>query len=1169
MKSILLSFILGFFLAFNLTAQDIDRSNYQLLWEITGNGFESPSYLFGSMHVEDKRVFDLPDSMLVCLENCEGFSGELNMDSMVVFILEQMFNDDSTNVLKQMLSPDAYNALNNKLLQKRGEGIDDLDNKQPWIVEMLLDEDREEKADDFESFLDMYLYNYAKKLGKKTYGLEKIEDQLNLSLLKYQTYEDYLISPEFQEDTEEEMDLEELTRIYISGDINEIDRRAVQVMPDDEYKKKMLTDRNIVMAENIELLGRQMPMFNVVGAAHLPGKDGVIALLRNMGYNVRPVTADFTGKSQFKNLDDVQLPWATMDLTKRMGCELDFPVRAVRIEKIDGESYKDIDFYMSMDIYTEEIYFLLGMTLPEAIPEGEGAPILYIGLNSMFKDNDEIEIDEIDGPNAIEYDGMNGLEVTGTLAEGGGFAGRAFLLEDKVYYLYAMRENDELVNGRRFFESLKVKKQIKETIQGSYEIKDKGIAFVAPVPMEMTKEVEPDEEENISYIYKGYVSKDDIFYSLRVDELQGDEYIMNQNASIEALEQTYLAMGAEEYKLEKMAKGEKVDYWEISMQRDDYPIRLGKFFRGNRHYSVIIVTDDAKRAKDEFDEFIKNIEWLDLETSPNQVVSHDSLGISIALPQAVSIDEEPFNEYPYNGYWSCSSKDWASSSIMNFEAIQFSSFYEISNEVDSFLLKHAADLESDGYEMRNFSFDKYLGYPYVEVELRSDSSNVVNVSRMVLAGNKLLAMTALIPKEMVKSDYTDDFFNSLKISSRYQSVNLQEDKASYLLESITTTDSLVYDGLWDAIDNHEFEPKDVPLILSALKKEIPLDTLYPFYTLTGVILSQLEKVADKEMIPEILELLKECEIEKKMRLTNLIGVLEGENTKLYWDLLKNTEWNDEEADAYTILEHIYEDDVKALSYMDELMELSKLPQYTHDVYKILFNVINNEALDWEPIYQPYKDDMHNDFVNYFENWTANGKSFEGNEVGTMQYIILLLEKMYGNEKSIAYFKEHIHESEKYLMSQLASALLRNGVPMDNEIWRELDENLLAHFVIEDNLDDSYGYSENPLVPKRYKNSAVAARLAIINVFDYDYNIASAKLIQTNKIKHEGKPYLQYVFELISKDYPDEPFIGVCIQPGNKKTYKFYSIYSEYKAKGDSSVKEMIPELMEYFEGESE
>src|ERR1044072_4867509 len=51
-----------------------------LLWEITGNGIKKPSYLFGTMHVSSKLVFNLPDSFYYAIKNVDAVALELNPD---------------------------------------------------------------------------------------------------------------------------------------------------------------------------------------------------------------------------------------------------------------------------------------------------------------------------------------------------------------------------------------------------------------------------------------------------------------------------------------------------------------------------------------------------------------------------------------------------------------------------------------------------------------------------------------------------------------------------------------------------------------------------------------------------------------------------------------------------------------------------------------------------------------------------------------------------------------------------------------------------------------------------------------------------------------------------------------------------------------------------------
>jgi uncharacterized protein YbaP (TraB family) len=52
--------------------------------------------------------------------------------------------------------------------------------------------------------------------------------------------------------------------------------------------RKLITDRNRTMAQRIdELIKQGKPLFVVIGSGHLPGKDGVIELLRQRGYKLR------------------------------------------------------------------------------------------------------------------------------------------------------------------------------------------------------------------------------------------------------------------------------------------------------------------------------------------------------------------------------------------------------------------------------------------------------------------------------------------------------------------------------------------------------------------------------------------------------------------------------------------------------------------------------------------------------------------------------------------------------------------------------------------------------------------------------------------------------------------------------------------------------------------
>src|ERR1700736_51659 len=55
---------------------------HTLLWRISGKGMQKPSYLYGTMHLSDKRLFRFDDSVYRAIEKTDGLAIEVNPDEM-------------------------------------------------------------------------------------------------------------------------------------------------------------------------------------------------------------------------------------------------------------------------------------------------------------------------------------------------------------------------------------------------------------------------------------------------------------------------------------------------------------------------------------------------------------------------------------------------------------------------------------------------------------------------------------------------------------------------------------------------------------------------------------------------------------------------------------------------------------------------------------------------------------------------------------------------------------------------------------------------------------------------------------------------------------------------------------------------------------------------------
>jgi len=169
----------------NAFSQKISKKYPSLLWEITGNGLKKPSYLFGTMHVSNKMVFHLPDSFYHAIKSVETVALELNPDvwqgQMVKFDQLQLNYKNFT----QAASSDYLNEKSFQL-EKYEDELKTALSSEPTVVNSLLYRSYKSKEDfEEDTFLDLYIFQTGKKLGKRTTGVENYYETEKIVLEAY------------------------------------------------------------------------------------------------------------------------------------------------------------------------------------------------------------------------------------------------------------------------------------------------------------------------------------------------------------------------------------------------------------------------------------------------------------------------------------------------------------------------------------------------------------------------------------------------------------------------------------------------------------------------------------------------------------------------------------------------------------------------------------------------------------------------------------------------------------------------------------------------------------------------------------------------------------------------------------------------------------------------
>jgi len=273
-----------------------------ILWKVSGKGTKKTSYLFGTMHVPDKRVLDLPGPVKQAIKDADALYCELALEPSLQMKAMQHMMLPADKTLAGIIGQDQVDRAT-KMLAARGLPIQPFLRMKPWAFTSQLTQ--LEFLTELQSGiqpLDSMLYNQAKQAGKEVGGLEKLEDQMAVfdSLSEKAQKEMAKASLDQLEKAAKsgEKSTERLIKTYLKGDLDEMQKIAKEEEGDDAeakaFMKKLLDDRNVTMTAEIKKHLTKSPdktYFFAVGSLHYPGKKGILALLKAEGYTVERVSA--------------------------------------------------------------------------------------------------------------------------------------------------------------------------------------------------------------------------------------------------------------------------------------------------------------------------------------------------------------------------------------------------------------------------------------------------------------------------------------------------------------------------------------------------------------------------------------------------------------------------------------------------------------------------------------------------------------------------------------------------------------------------------------------------------------------------------------------------------------------------------------------------------------
>lgn len=258
-----------------------------LLYRVAGENIKT-SYVFGTVHMMPKEDFLLEEKVKTAFTESDIIVMELDMDeaSLQTEMMKyaMLAGDDS---LQNHMTPEEYKILDDYFTSKLGVGMVAFNKMKPFVISStaMVAHLGQNMASYETSFVQM-----AASQEKEIRGLETIAFQM--AMFDEQAYDEQIdqVIEMLQEEGGIGGYFDTIIKAYKTQDIDVLYDTLNEFFEEDEaFKEKMLDERNQNWIPQIGDLSKENTVFYAVGAGHLGGEKGVIALLKEAGYTVTPV----------------------------------------------------------------------------------------------------------------------------------------------------------------------------------------------------------------------------------------------------------------------------------------------------------------------------------------------------------------------------------------------------------------------------------------------------------------------------------------------------------------------------------------------------------------------------------------------------------------------------------------------------------------------------------------------------------------------------------------------------------------------------------------------------------------------------------------------------------------------------------------------------------------
>lgn len=1068
----------------------VPESEYGLLWEVTPPDQGNPSYLFGTMHVMDENIFNLPDSVFLGINACDGFATEVAFDEAMNEVVS-WYIEKADEIEGKRRSEGLEQRLKSILGESKKGGdplalFQDLGNNY-------------QAGEDQETFLDAWLYRIARDQGKVVGGVEDIESQMVLLL-----DEDNLFGG-----GSGRVSVDFLKAAYIKGDLQAIQAYLESDEVSEGFREQVLVQRNYGMAEMSDSLIKIRSTFVAVGAAHLPGREGVIQLLKDRGYTLRRVEATYSGVAdEYKDLP-FQPQWQVFE-DDQMGLRLDVPAKPFPVNAMDLTTMQ-----FGMDLPGGFFYAFYRMQLPVYLGENERRSTITEVVSAMGN--------EIKERKAVSLGEFEGEEI---FAAADDFDFRVRVLFDGKSMLFMLVGiSEEMVRSdaaNRFMESVETyippsifsrEWERRNCPEGRFSVKFPGEVDYAYDP-EYKEDSEVDVEFR-SYLYDLEDTYHSQYIMVRVSDLDPFSNTIPDSSWTYEIAEEFSGGDLEDLKVKAVTRNGILG-WEAKGEADGYTMHFRQVNRGFRTYLLLLSALEQDSLLGRVEGFFDSFQFETLE-APKLKTLFTTDDFKVRLPEDPGLEEGSW-AYIFlpgaDGMSTWGVRDSISSTGFVLERYPLSSYYR-ADTLEVFLSKFQGNFGDDYSEVSNI-FHQENGVLIADRELRSDNDNLFVYQRHYMDGGQVMEFSVRVPGEVKNKAFVEEFFDSIEFVPGESVKELSKGKSRKILNGLESEDKEIRQATINGLYRYTPTEEEQDVFMDWFKghRDAPALVLGQL----GILIAGIENEKSDQFLIDHFDWINSDPNSQSEIITQLFDSERVESHKLALELLSSHEpVPDDEVYLSEMIEAILDFDKDSFWSNEQLnLFIAKGAYYKAMTYE-LFAYIGAEVWDMSQVNEAY--DLQVDIATDLIQNGALIKEDSDLYISGFRNLISCFDYVDWDKDRAEFANLILGLEDPSLQVETAILLLDQREKISEDKLQELADNVDYGFQLLSYLD---GEKKRGLLPGKYFKQKLAAERSLLNNLAVESiygpgKVKEIKLLERKKLNWKGEESYLYIYQLAMEE----------------------------------------------------